>query len=588
MKEPVTAIGNVTLTDWRNGQKPVLNGRVLPLGENEWARSAALIGDRAVLGTDYFVRSYQDGRLIWRTEVPAPVWSVNVAADGRLAVAGLGDGTIRWFRMADGAEILGLFANPDGKRWVLWTPEGFFDHGPGGESLIGYHLNQVDQGRPKGAVLIKIEQLYSLFFRRDLVVKKFRGDSESEIGAQIAKIGDVRTVLHRGLPPEIRLSEYCTRANGSEKCLPVAPMNELRGDNAKVEPISVDAPEVVLHFEIVDRGGGVGPIVIRRGGVTISASGVTRSVLGNVRKEERVVQLQPGLNLIGLSAFNFTKEIEIDPDDRPNFAFRYKTSVAEKPTLRLLAIGVDQFLSKDIPHLANAARDARGVATVMRENTRHEVYGEVDAIVLTDENATLINIDKAFEDLAGRTKPDDIAFIFLAGHGVDLDGKYYFLPSDLPDVSPDSIRHKALTHEDLADRLAKFPTSRAVVVLDTCYSGSFAIGDSITRDSRDQTVGRQISHATGRFILAGSASQEEALDGVDGHGVFTQILLQGLHGEADRTVVGTHHGKVNIYELGEYVKTEVPPLAKKIGHGHSQRPRWFFNGDDMFDVRDTD
>jgi hypothetical protein len=135
--------------------------------------------------------------------------------------------------------------------------------------------------------------------------------------------------------------------------------------------------------------------------------------------------------------------------------------------------------------------------------------------------------------------------------------------------------------------LGKFPTSRTMVVLDTCYSGAFAINDSILKDSRDQTVGKQISHASGRFILAGSANQEEALDGIDGHGVFTGVLLHGLAGDADQQAAGNRDGKISILELGEYSKSQVPVVAAKVGSGHSQKPRWFFNGDDMFNVRDT-
>jgi hypothetical protein len=587
LQAPATTLGAAKLTDWRNGEKPKLNGAVLKLDANEYSRSAALLGDRLVLGTDYFLRGYQAGQPVWKTDVPAAVWSVNVSGDGRLAIAGLGDGTIRWFRMADGVEVLSLFAEPDGQHWVLWTPEGFFDHGQGGEALIGYNLNQVAQGKPRGATLVKVEQLYSLFFRRDLVVEKFRGNSEAEIAAQLAKIGDVHTVLGRGLPPDIRLTEYCIRANGNEQCQPVASEALLRGAKGKIQPIPVAAPEVVLHFAVEDRGGGVGPIVVRRQGATIAANGGTRSVAGNLHNEERTVQLQPGLNLIGLSAFNAAKEIEVDAKERPGIALRFEPPVVEKPVLRLLAIGVNHFQSKDVPTLTNAAADAKGVADVMQKDAKHEIFTDVDAIVLTDEQATLANIDKAFDDLAGRAKPGDLTFVFLAGHGVDLDGKYYFLPYDLADLTADSIRKQSLTHEDLANRLGKFPTARTVVVLDTCYSGAFAVDDSILRDSRDQTLGKQMSHTTGRFILAGSASQEEALDGIDGHGVFTEVLLHGLAGEADSQGAGNHDGKVSIYELGEYTKSQVPTLAAKVGGGHSQKPRWFFNGDDMFDLRDS-
>jgi len=581
----VTKLAKAEISDWRNGTHPKLDGKPLALDANELARSAAIAGDWAVLGADFSLRAYRAGRPVWRTEVPAPVWTLTISGDGRLAIAGLGDGTIRWFRMSDGVQILSLFAEPQGERWVAWTPEGFFDHGKGGETLIGYHLNQLDQGRPHGAAFVAVEQLYALFFRRDLVVAKYRGNAESDIAAQLARIGDVRTVLGRGLPPQIRLTEYCL---GGSACQTAAADQAVRGGKGKLDPITVETPEITLHFAVADQGGGVGPIIVRRQGATIAASGGTRSASAGKRDEERVIPLQPGLNLINLSGFNSAREIETSPQERPLLLVRYQPPKIVKPVLHLVAVGIDHFASKDVPALVNAAADARSLAEIMQSDSKHKVFDRIDATVLTDDKASLAAIEQALDDLAARATPDDIAFVFLAGHGVDLDGKYYFLPQDLPDLSPATIRERALTQEALASRLGKLATARATIVLDTCYSGAFAVEDSITRETRDETMGKQISHETGRFILAGSASQEEALDGVDGHGVFTEVLLRGLAGKADSELRGNRDGKVSVYELGEFAKAQVPALASQVRSGHSQKPRWYFTGDDMFDLRDAD
>jgi hypothetical protein len=53
-------------------------------------------------------------------------------------------------------------------------------------------------------------------------------------------------------------------------------------------------------------------------------------------------------------------------------------------------------------------------------------------------------------------------------------------------------------------------------------------------------------------------------------------------------VRGDRDGKVNVLELGEFAKTRVPELARQIGDGRRQMPRWFFNGDDIFDIRSAD
>src|SRR5262249_15852336 len=123
---PRTTDGAIKVTDWRNNSRPRLNGAALPLDANEKSESAAVQGDWVLLGTDYCRGGYKGRQLAWRTELPAPAWMVNLSADGRLAIVGVGDGTIRWFRLSDGVELLSLFAEPEGARWVSWTPEGFF------------------------------------------------------------------------------------------------------------------------------------------------------------------------------------------------------------------------------------------------------------------------------------------------------------------------------------------------------------------------------------------------------------------------------------------------------------------------------
>src|SRR5207237_380682 len=133
-----------------------------------------------------------------------------------------GDGTIRWYAAADGREVMSLFVDPEDRRWVAWVPEGFFDHsrdpgGRSGETLVGYHLNK---GPAQAAEFVEIGQLYNLFYRRDLVLAKFRGGSGGQhvLAEQLNRIGDVRAVLKSGLPPRPELVEACLRPAGADAC----------------------------------------------------------------------------------------------------------------------------------------------------------------------------------------------------------------------------------------------------------------------------------------------------------------------------------------------------------------------------------
>ncbi|HOX53660.1 MAG TPA: hypothetical protein PKY05_19430, partial [Fibrobacteria bacterium] len=49
-----------------------------------------------------------------------------ISGDGRFVVGAFGDGTLRWYRLADGAPALAAFIHRDGRRWVAWTPSGHY------------------------------------------------------------------------------------------------------------------------------------------------------------------------------------------------------------------------------------------------------------------------------------------------------------------------------------------------------------------------------------------------------------------------------------------------------------------------------
>lgn len=89
-----------------------------------------------------------------------------IIGDGRWVVAGLGDGTLRWYDYQTGKEQLAFFAHNSRKDWVSWTPEGFFSSSsPAANHLFGYQINNGSDAPD----FIGAEQLYKHFYRPDLV-----------------------------------------------------------------------------------------------------------------------------------------------------------------------------------------------------------------------------------------------------------------------------------------------------------------------------------------------------------------------------------------------------------------------------------
>ena len=120
----------IDVRGWLNGYHPTLGGREIRLELNESARSLAVAPDARsfLLGTDWWLRAYDaGGELLWLRATPEVAWAIDITADGRLAIVAYGDGTIRWYRMSDGVELLAFMPLANRRDWIAWTPEGFFD-----------------------------------------------------------------------------------------------------------------------------------------------------------------------------------------------------------------------------------------------------------------------------------------------------------------------------------------------------------------------------------------------------------------------------------------------------------------------------
>jgi WD40 repeat protein len=147
---------------WKNGLSPTLDGKPIKLTPYEWSRSLAIHpdGGRFVLGAEYTLRAIdKQGARLWQREMPSITWDVNISGDGRLVVAGLDDGTIRWYRMDDGRELLAFFVLADKQNWVAWTPEGFYGATPGAFGVLQW---QVNHGSDAATDTVPVSEIPSL------------------------------------------------------------------------------------------------------------------------------------------------------------------------------------------------------------------------------------------------------------------------------------------------------------------------------------------------------------------------------------------------------------------------------------------
>ena len=520
------------VSQWEDRGEPKFSGEPIALARYEFSRSLAIAQDASgfVLGTDWWLRSFDaKGQPRWQQPVPGAACAVNLSDDQRLVVAALGDGTIRWYDAATGAERLALFIHARDQRWVLFTPEGFYQASPGGDALIGYQLNQ---GPEHEGQFVDSAQLSGVFFRPDVITSRIAGD-EAAVAQAVARIGDVRSVLAGGLPPRVEL----------------------------LSPANADSDgSYDLSVRITPDSGGVGVLRLFVNGAEIPAARDGDAPPGGGTVTQRLT-LAPGPNEV--RAVVTTRDRKVA--SQPAIAMVNVKAPNTRPALYVLAVGISHYNDESFNSgVRFAARDAEELVHSLQAGAG-QVYRTINTTVLTSPEQTRLNsIETAIQALA-RARPEDVVVIFLAGHGKAYNGEYHFIPSDfLYDSDQAYASGKTLSHEKLEVLLKRLGAGKRLLILDTCGSGA-AVDPS--RANEDKDAISLLMRSSGRYILAAASPLGKALEaGEQGHGVYTYALMEGLAGAADQPPYGNGNGLIEVDELASYVAQRVPELTKRFGY----------------------
>ena len=199
------------------------------------------------LGTEWWVRAYDaKGKERWNKPGPGVAWGVDFSADGEILAVAYGDGTIRWLRWSDGAELLALFVEPQSRKWVAWTPSGYYMASAGGEDLIGWHVNR---GWTQEADFFPASQFRAEYNRPDIVQLVLqdagRGRSDPQANATDERASPAKPVA-AALPPVVTIT---SPPEGD----PVSPTTRSRSPSRSAPPPAspVDKLDVLADGEPV-------------------------------------------------------------------------------------------------------------------------------------------------------------------------------------------------------------------------------------------------------------------------------------------------------------------------------------------------
>ncbi|MGB8402070.1 caspase family protein [Bradyrhizobium sp.] len=223
-----------------------------------------------------------------------------------------------------------------------------------------------------------------------------------------------------------------------------------------------------------------------------------------------------------------------------------------------LVIGNNDY--RNVPKLQKAVNDARtmgdtlkqlGFSVMVAENQTRQAFSE-----------TLLAFDKA-------VGPGDTAFFFYAGHGFEIAGQNFLLPTDVPAATEgqeELVRDASILADRVIERLQNKKVRTSILVFDACRNNPFE-----RSGTRAVAGGGGLAPMTqlpeGVFSVFSAGPRQTALDRLSNsdtnpNSVFTRTFAKEL----------TQPG-VNLVQVAQRTRRLVSEMAETVSH--KQIPVYF-------------
>lgn len=222
-----------------------------------------------------------------------------------------------------------------------------------------------------------------------------------------------------------------------------------------------------------------------------------------------------------------------------------------------LVIGNDNYAH--VPVLEKARSDARAIAQALSG-----VGFDVTSVLDADRS----QMNRAISTFVGKLQPGDTAFVFFAGHGVEIAGQNFLLPVNIEaseNANQDFVKSESIGLSNVLARVQNTGARITLMFIDACRDNPF-------KNTAGRSIGgsrglARITAPEGTFVVFSAGAGQQALDRLKGpdsnpNSVFTRTLLPKLSA-----------GGLELRELVSKVRLEVREIA--LTQNHRQFPAYY-------------
>jgi hypothetical protein len=216
-----------------------------------------------------------------------------------------------------------------------------------------------------------------------------------------------------------------------------------------------------------------------------------------------------------------------------------------------LVIGNNDY--KNVPKLQKAVNDARTMGDTLRQ---------LGFNVMVAENQNRQQFSQTLFAFNNAVEPGDTAFFFYAGHGFEIGGQNYLLPTDVPAATEgqeELVRDASVLADSIVERLHNKKVRTSILVFDACRNNPFE--RSGTRAvSGEGGLAPMTQMPEGVFLIFSAGYKQTALDRLSNddnnpNSVFTRTFSKELMKPGETLV-----------DVAQNTRHLVTELAESIGH----------------------
>src|SRR5713101_6127443 len=221
-----------------------------------------------------------------------------------------------------------------------------------------------------------------------------------------------------------------------------------------------------------------------------------------------------------------------------------------------LVIGNNDY--KNVPKLQKAVNDARTMGDTLKQ---------LGFSVMVAENQTRQAFSQTLPAFDNAVEPGDTAFFFYAGHGFEIAGQNFLLPTDVPAASEgqeELVRDASILADRIIERLQNKKARTAILVFDACRNNPFE-----RAGTRAVAGGGGLAPMTqlpeGVFSVFSAGPRQTALDRLSNaddnpNSVFTRTFSKELLQPGENLVQVAQRTRRLVSEMAETVSHKQIPV----------------------------